>query len=814
MSLPVAVPAQGTTILVVDDSESVQTLSRTVLEASGYAVVSVTTGTEALRWLDARDASLVLLDYRLPDMTGLDLVRTLFAQGRAIPFVAITAHGDERIAVEMMKQGALDYLAKDHVFAEMLPEVVHQALDYLQKAQRLAEAEQASRESEGRFRAIFESAAAGMATVSPEGKILQVNPAVCRFLGYAAGELQAMDVVSISHPDDREVTRRFYGELLSRKRSAFSYEKRYFRKDGSFVWGLTTVAGVYDEDDLLGYCVVLLQDITARKLYEDFVKVVDRGASIKNGDGFFRSLGLYLSEALRADYVIVGEILPANRNRIRTIVAVADGTVGQNLEYDLAGTPCENVVEQSVCSYPKGVQERFPNDSHLVQMGAQGYVGTPLLDAKGKPLGILAVLFRRPLTNIRIAESILQFFAVRAASELERRQGEMALRQSEQNYRLLSEEFQALLDGIPDLLLLLTPERKVVWANRAALQRLGEQAPAVDEQFCHHFCANGKASCDACPVKRCFDRGAADNSVLKHTDGTRWGVKTFPLRGETGQVDRLIMLASDITEKIRLREEAERAGRLAAVGELAAGVAHEINNPTGLILMNMPVIKAAFDDALPILEEHYREAGEFSFGGLKYSKMKRQMPHLLDEVFDGAQRIRNIVDDMKSFSRGGKEAEFSPFDLNAAVQRAVRLVANQIRNATDRFVCRSADYLPLVKGSPQRIEQVLVNLILNACQALPAKGRALEISTRFNDEHGLCQVVVCDEGVGIAEEDLGHLTDPFFTTRRENGGTGLGLSVSSRIVRDHRGSLQFDSTLGEGTTVTLSLPAFLEEKHG
>jgi len=807
-------PLQDTSVLVVDDSESVQTLCRNVLEESDYLVVGVTSGGAALSWLQDHAASLVLLDYRLPDMTGLDLLRELSAQGRKIPFVAITAHGDERIAVEMMKQGALDYLAKDNVFADMLPGVVHQALDYLQKGVRLAAAEQVARERDGRFRAIFENAAAGMATVSPGGNILEVNPAVCRFLGYAAEELQAVDVASISHPDDREITQRLYAELERRERSAFSYEKRYFRKDGSVVWGLTTVAGVYGDDGRLGYSVVLLQDITARKLYEDFVAVVDRGATIKNGDGFFRSLGLYLSEALCADYVIVGELVPEDRCRIRTIVTVVDGSIGENLAYMLRATPCENVVEQAVTSYPERVQELFPHDPHLAEMGAQAYVGTPLLDAKGKALGILAVIFRRPVTNVRIAESILQFFAVRAASELERRQGEVALRQSEQNYRLLSEEFQALLDGIPDLLLLLTPERKVVWANRAALQRLGEQAPAVEERFCYHFCANGKSSCDVCPVKRCFDGGTPDNSILKHPDGTLWGVKTFPLHGEAGQVDRLIMLASDITEKVRLREEAERSGRLAAVGELAAGVAHEINNPTGLILMNMPVIKAAFDDARPILEEHYRDAGDFIFGGLKYSKMKGQMPHLLDEILDGAQRIRSIVEDMKSFSRGGKETEFSPFDLNAAVQRAVRLVGNQIRNATDRFSCRSADDLPLVKGSPQRIEQVLVNLILNACQALPGKERALEVVTRFSAKNRLCQVVVRDEGVGVSEKDMAHLTDPFFTTRRENGGTGLGLSVSARIVRDHGGSLQFSSTPGEGTTVTLSLPAYCEEAEG
>lgn len=307
-----------------------------------------------------------------------------------------------------------------------------------------------------------------------------------------------------------------------------------------------------------------------------------------------------------------------------------------------------------------------------------------------------------------------------------------------------------------------------------------------------------------------FATGEDAEQVIKRSDATLWGVKTFPLKDRDGEVNRVIMLASDITEKVRLREESVRTGRLAAIGELAAGVAHEINNPAGLILMNLPVVKDAFEDALPILEEYHRLHGDFAFGGLKYSKMKVQMPLLLEEILEGAQRIRTIVEEMKDFARGGQEADSRLFDLNAAVNTAVRLVNNQIRTSTDRFSCVLADDLPPVRGNPQRIEQVLVNLIINACQALPEKERGVSISTRFEARLQLCQVIVRDEGIGISEQDLPHLTDPFFTTRREKGGTGLGLSVSARIAREHGGSLRFESSPGQGTTVMLVLPAVYE----
>jgi polar amino acid transport system substrate-binding protein len=115
-----------------------------------------------------------------------------------------------------------------------------------------------------------------------------------------------------------------------------------------------------------------------------------------------------------------------------------------------------------------------------------------------------------------------------------------------------------------------------------------------------------------------------------------------------------------------------------------------------------------------------------------------------------------------------------------------------------------------VRGNSQRIEQVLVNLILNACEAIPDKGRGLFVSTRFEARLDMCTVIVQDEGCGIPKQILPHLTDPFFTTKRESGGTGLGLSVSARIVREHGGELRFESAPGEGATVTLALPAALE----
>jgi polar amino acid transport system substrate-binding protein len=145
------------------------------------------------------------------------------------------------------------------------------------------------------------------------------------------------------------------------------------------------------------------------------------------------------------------------------------------------------------------------------------------------------------------------------------------------------------------------------------------------------------------------------------------------------------------------------------------------------------------------------------------------------------------------------------------VRAAVRLVDPSIQKATHRFELSLAPGLPRVRGNAQRIEQVVVNLVLNACQALPDPSRAVRVSTRRTPDAAGVQLLVEDEGIGIPPEHLSRLTDPFFTTKRDSGGTGLGLSVSAGIVKEHGGTLEFRSSQGAGTTVVLTFPALPPE---
>jgi polar amino acid transport system substrate-binding protein len=325
------------------------------------------------------------------------------------------------------------------------------------------------------------------------------------------------------------------------------------------------------------------------------------------------------------------------------------------------------------------------------------------------------------------------------------------------------------------------------------------------------------------------------NKWLGVLEPERFNWRTFVKYGAVVVVPLLLLLATfalwsrtlhrqvalrtaDLTREIADRKYAEeelrlnqqqlvQADKMAALGVLVSGVAHEINNPTGLILLDLPLLKRAHRDTAEILEEHYHAEGDFPLAGIPYSEMKHEIPRMLDEMQEGAQRIKRIVNDLKDFARRDDAGDKGVLDLNDVVRTALRLVEPTIRRATDHCRTDFARDLPLVLGNAQRIEQVVVNLVLNACQALPDLEKGINVSTRYNRSTGNVILVVRDEGTGIAPEHLSRLTDPFFTTKRDSGGTGLGLSVSAGIVKEHGGELSFDSTPGSGTTVTLSLPA-------
>jgi len=302
--------------------------------------------------------------------------------------------------------------------------------------------------------------------------------------------------------------------------------------------------------------------------------------------------------------------------------------------------------------------------------------------------------------------------------------------------------------------------------------------------------------------------------VIVHPDGTTLIARgvAFAERNTAGETVRVYGVLQDLTERRRAEEAARqeretltRADKMISLGTLVAGVAHEINNPNHAILLNTPLLRDAWKGITPIVDEYAlgQEAG-VRIAGLPWQEMRGEAISMIDDIDHAATRVAGIVNELGGFARSHDAGAHHPLMINDVVQSSLRLIGNHIRKATSAFSVALMHDLPRVSGNAQRLEQVVINLILNSCQALESEDAMVSVETGRTPSHIFVRVT--DGGRGIRREDLLMIKDPFFTTKRAEGGSGLGLAVSERIVQEHGGELTFDSAPGRGTIATLSLP--------
>ncbi|MBI3762812.1 MAG: hypothetical protein HY260_13270 [Chloroflexi bacterium] len=257
-----------------------------------------------------------------------------------------------------------------------------------------------------------------------------------------------------------------------------------------------------------------------------------------------------------------------------------------------------------------------------------------------------------------------------------------------------------------------------------------------------------------------------------------WEISTYPIRDESGQTLQAIVFAQDVTEKRRLEASLAQSEKLAAVGQLAAGVAHEINNPLAAIIANTQLLQRE----LPADDE------------------RQESVDLIARAGDRAMRVvRSLLD----FARQD-HYEFAPTDINATIRSAATLVAHQLMAHSITLACDLSPDLPSIQASHDHLQGVWLNFLLNARDGLNGEKGEIRVTSRrqANEIH----VTVADTGTGIAPERLPRIFEPFYTTKEPGRGTGLGLSACHRIVKQHGGHILVDSHIGQGTAFTVVLP--------
>lgn len=271
------------------------------------------------------------------------------------------------------------------------------------------------------------------------------------------------------------------------------------------------------------------------------------------------------------------------------------------------------------------------------------------------------------------------------------------------------------------------------------------------------------------------------------------------------KADAAVSAPQQLNEQLELvNRQLLQSEKMAAIGQLAAGVAHEINNPVGYVYSNLQSLDSYLTDLFRLTDAVDSAASLEDLRAIKqnidYTYLKDDLKDLLTESREGIERVKNIISAMKDFSHIEEEA-FRPADLHRGIETTLNVVNNELKYKAE--IVREFDTLPEVECIISQINQVVMNLLVNAAQAIDDFGR-VTIRTRHRNDTVVIEVE--DTGHGISRDNLNRIFEPFFTTKAIGKGTGLGLSLSFNIVEKHNGHIEADSTPGKGTCFRVTLP--------
>ena len=645
--------------------------------------------------------------------------------------------------------------------------------------------EQDLRASEERFRTYFEHSLLPMAITSPQKAWLTVNDRLIDLLGYSGEELRRMTWAELTHPEDLERDILEFERMLSGEIDGYSLEKRFVRKDRSIVDTILSVRVVRLPDGFPDYCLAQLQDITElrvahQRLFDiieflpDATFVIDERKRVISWNKAIEEMtGVRKEDILgRGDYAYSAAFYGLKRPIL----------------IDLLEQPHDDIdtIYQDVRRVGDGLYAEafFPQVNNSRGAHLWG-VAAPLFDREGQRVGAIEVL--RDITEKKSAEDEM---------------------------RRLRNYLSSIVNSMPSLLIGLGRDHRVTLWNGTAEEATGLSAQEAQGRLLHEVLPSLAAYQDK--VDRAIRSGQVqvEAKVGREMGGeSRYeDVTIYPLVSSGGE--GVVIRVDDVTERVRIEEMMVQSEKMLSVGGLAAGMAHEINNPLGVILQASQNLLRRVSPELPANVRVAEECGT-SLSGVRQYLERREILTFLEDIRQSGQRAAEIVANMLSFSRKA-EGGGSPTDLAELLDRTVSLAGNDY-DLKKRYDFRQIeifrDYqpeVPRVICQAGKIQQVFLNVLRNGAEAMMATEelrRAPLFILRVGQAEGMVRVEIEDNGPGMDEATRRRVFEPFFTTKPPGSGTGLGLSVSYFIVaEDHGGNMSVESKAGAGTRFIIELP--------
>ena len=605
--------------------------------------------------------------------------------------------------------------------------------------------------------------------------IMDCNPAAERLFGYAREEMigRTTDLLHVDSEHLKDFQRKLYPQI-EEIGSFYLRDIKMKSRDGTIFPTENSGTQLVNEDNERVGWISVVHDIREQKSYEE---------ALRQNEEKFRTVAdftydwedwvipdsgyLYVSPSCERITGYPREAFIENNNLILDIIHPEDRAMfARHLEVAQRGSSVDNIDFRIITR--KG-------DTRWISHSCQ-----PVYNEQGKWLG-------RRGSNRDITE---------------RMRTEKQLKKSRDTLR-------AVFDGISEPLMLIQSDGAIRMMNIAATEYYDTSLDiALSGRPCFEIYKGRTEPCIKCRIFQTIQSGnytSFERNGFKRP-GQIEQVSIYPLKKSEDEEGSAIIRIRDVTVEKQMEQELIQADKMISLGILVSGVAHEINNPNNFIMLNAPLLKEVWDSVNPILERHYDEYGDFSTAGLPYSEMKDEVPNLLNGIETGSKRIQRIVKDLKEYSRRDLGRTDESVNINDVVRQAVTLLQSQIKKSTQNFSVEYGQNLPSIKGNKQKLEQVIINLIQNACQALPDTEKGIYVTTVFVESSGEIVFSVKDEGIGIPDDAMPHIMDPFFTTKRDTGGTGLGLSVSSNIVNEQGGKIEVQSIQGHGSTFVIRFP--------
>ena len=790
-------------ILVIDDEASFCGAVTVTLRRAGYEVHAAGDGADGLAQAFQHRPHLIVSDVHMTGMGGLELLAELrrHPETSAVPVILMTGQPQAAGARATMNLGADDYLHKPFTMEQLLAAVRarllrQEGVNLAAETERTLVAEQLRL-----LTSALESAANGIAITERDGKIIWVNHAFTKLTGYTAAEAIGQNPRVLK---SGRQTAKFYADLWATILTGNVWQGELVnqRKDGSCYFEEMTITPVRDVNGEIQNFIAIKQDVSKRKQIEQ---------ALGEREARYAAMVRSISDAIvSADSA--GNIIGWNPGAER-IFGYA--------ESEILGQPMTQLLpERHHAGHLAGMAR--------VQSGGERHVIGKTVEVQGRRKDGSEFPLHLSLSEWSVAAA--KFFTAIIHDLTERKK-------FEQELAYKRDLLQALMDNLPDHIYFKDVSSRFTRVNRALALHLGLANPEA---------AIGKSDADFFPPmqarqklvdERCLlATGKPLLGLVEKSDaavGATWVSSTkVPLAGADGKITGLVGISRDITalkqaelDRQMMELQLRQSQKLESIGQLAAGIAHEINTPTQYVGDNTRFVKDSFAAIIKVLKSHEALLAAAKAGAVTPELLARneeiladsdleylyeQIPSALNETLEGVARVSKIVGAMKEFSHPGG-TEKTPADLNKAIEGTVTVARNEWKYVAE-VKLELEPNLPFVPCFLGEFNQCILNLIVNAAHAIgdvvkktPDTKGLITVQTRHDGE--FVEVRVTDTGTGIPEAVRPKIFEPFFTTKDVGKGTGQGLAmIYGCIVNRHGGTATFETETGKGTTFILRLP--------